>query len=108
MAEEKIPPVQDEEDEGYEPDLITLEDEEGKEHTFEVIDVLTWEGTYYMALVPWVEDEAQLAEADLDLVIMKVGNDDEGEYMDVVEDDEEFYQVSKQFEERLNDLYDIQ
>ena len=29
MAEEKIPPVQDEEDEGYEPDLITLEDEEG-------------------------------------------------------------------------------
>ena len=61
-----------------------------------------------MALVPWVEDEAQLAEADLDLVIMKVGNDDEGEYMDVVEDDEEFYQVSKQFEERLNDLYDIQ
>lgn len=39
---------------------------------------------------------------------MKVGNDDEGEYMDVVEDDEEFYQVSKQFEERLNDLYDIQ
>ena len=54
MAEEKIPPVQDEEDEGYEPDLITLEDEEGKEHTFEVIDALTWEGTYYMALVPWV------------------------------------------------------
>ena len=108
MAEEKIPPVQDEEDEGYEPDLITLEDEEGKEHTFEVIDALTWEGTYYMALVPWVEDEAKLAEADLDLVIMKVGNDDEGEYMDVVEDDEEFYQVSKQFEERLNDLYDIQ
>ena len=108
MAEEKIPPVQDEEDEGYEPDLITLEDEEGKEHTFEVIDALTWEGTSYMALVPWVEDEAQLAEADLDLVIMKVGNDDEGEYMDVVEDDEEFYQVSKQFEERLNDLYDIQ
>ena len=46
--------------------------------------------------------------SDLDLVIMKVGNDDEGEYMDVVEDDEEFYQVSKQFEERLNDLYDIQ
>ena len=63
MAEEKIPPVQDEEDDGYEPDLITLEDEEGKEHTFEVIDALTWEGTYYMALVPWVEDEAQLAEA---------------------------------------------
>ena len=74
---------------------------------FEVIDALTWEGTYYMALVPWVEDEAQLAEADLDLVIMKVGNDDEGEYMDIVDDDEELITVGKVFEERLRAMYDI-
>ena len=108
MADEKIPAIPGEEEEGYEPDLITLEDEDGKEHTFEVIDALTWNETYYMALVRWIEDEAAMAEADLELVIMKVGSDEDGEYMDVVEDDEEFLQVSKQFEERLNDLYDIQ
>ena len=95
-------------EEEYQPGLMTLEDEDGNEVTFEVIDALTWEGTYNMALVPWVEDEAQLAEADLDLVIMKVGNDDEGEYMDVVEDDEELYEISGVFEKRLSEEYDIQ
>ena len=50
---------------------------------------------------------AVLAEADLDLVIMKVGNDDEGEYMDIVDDDEELITVGKVFEERLRAMYDI-
>ena len=99
--------IQDEEDEGYEPDLITLEDEEGKEHTFEVIDATEVNGTRYLAVIPYQEDPESLQE-DAELILMRIGTDDEGEYMDVVEDDEEFYQVSKQFEERLNDLYDIQ
>ena len=58
MADEIKTPGAEEE---YQPDLMTLEDEDGNEVTFEVIDALTWEGTYYMALVPWVEDEAQLS-----------------------------------------------
>ena len=36
MAENNTPVTEQEED--YTPDLVTLEDEEGKEHTFEVID----------------------------------------------------------------------
>ena len=60
-----------------------------------------------MALVPYVADEASLNE-DLQMLIMKVGEDEEGEYMDIVEDDEELLEVSKEFEKRLEDFFDIQ
>ena len=58
MAETKVPPTAQEEDD-YTPDLITLEDEDGKEHVFEVIDAADLDDTHYMALVPYVEDEKQ-------------------------------------------------
>ena len=105
MAEIKEP-VQEQED--YTPDLITLEDEEGKEHTFEVIDAADHKGTHYMALVPYVEDEQQLVNADLDLILMKVGQDGQGEYLDIVEDDEELYEVSQIFEKRLREFFEIE
>lgn len=34
------------------PDLLTLEDEDGKEVTFEVIDATEVNGTRYLAVIP--------------------------------------------------------
>ena len=45
---------------------------------------------------------------DAQLVILSVGEDDEGEYLDVVEDDEVLMEVSKLFEQRLSEDYDIE
>lgn len=104
---ENTNPAAPQEEEGYEPDLLTLEDEEGKEHVFEVIDALDHKGTHYMALVPYVESEEALEE-DMDLLIMKVGQDADGEYVDIVDDDEELYEVSKAFEKRLGEFFDIE
>ena len=61
-----------------------------------------------MALVPYVENEEELEDADLDLILMKVGQDAEGEYLDIVEDDEELYEVSNMFEKRLREFFDIE
>ena len=41
-------------------------------------------------------------------MILSVGEDDEGEFLDVVEDDETLLEVSKLFEKRLSDEYDIE
>ena len=38
----------------YTPDLITLEDEAGKEHQCEVIDAADYNGEHYLAVVPYV------------------------------------------------------
>ena len=88
------------------PDLLTLEDEDGKEVTFEVIDATEVNGTRYLAVIPYQEDPESLQE-DAELILMPIGTDDEGEYMDIVDDDEELITVGKVFEERLRAMYDI-
>ena len=88
------------------PDLLTLEDEDGKEVTFEVIDATEVNGTRYLAVIPYQEDPESLQE-DAELILMRIGTDDEGEYMDIVDDDEELLTVGKVFEERLRAMYDI-
>lgn len=94
-------------EEEYQPDLMTLEDEDGNEVTFEVIDALDHKGVHYLAVVEYAENEEDVNE-DAQLVILSVGEDDEGEYLDVVEDDETLLEVSKLFEQRLSDEYDIE
>ena len=94
------------EDEEYQPDLMTLEDEEFNEVTFEVIDALDHKGVHYLAVVEYTENEEDAEDAQL--VILSVGEDDEGEYLDVVEDDETLLEVSKLFEQRLSDQFDIE
>ena len=98
MAEEMKKPAAETEEE-YQPDLMTLEDEDGNEVTFEVIDALDHKGVHYLAVVEYAENEDDLDE-DAQLVILSVGEDDEGEYLDVVEDDETLLEVSKLFEKR--------
>ena len=88
------------------PDLLTLEDEDGKEVTFEVIDATEVNGTRYLAVIPYQEDPEILQE-DAELILMRIGTDEEGEYMDIVDDDEELLTVGKVFEERLSAMYDI-
>ena len=88
------------------PDLLTLEDEDGKEVTFEVIDATEVNGTRYLAVIPYQEDPESLQE-DAELILMRNGTDEEGEYMDIVDDDEELLTVGKVFEERLSAMYDI-
>ena len=88
------------------PDLLTLEDEDGQEVTFEVIDATAVNGTRYLPVIPYQEDPASLQE-DAELILMRIGTDDEGEYMDIVDDDEELLTVGKVFEERLRAMYDI-
>lgn len=102
MAEEIKNPNAEEE---YQPDLMTLEDEDGNEVTFEVIDALDHKGVHYLAVVEYTENEEDAEDAQL--VILSVGEDDEGEYLDVVEDDETLLEVSKLFEQRLSDDYEI-
>ena len=102
MADELTPEMLEE----ASPDLLTLEDEDGKEVTFEVIDVTEIDGTRYMAVVPYQEDPESLEE-DAELILMRIGTDEDGEYMDIVDDDEELIRVGKVFEERLKAMFDI-
>ena len=92
--------------EAFGSDYLTIEDEDGNEVTFEVIDALDHKGVHYLAVVEYTENEEDAEDAQL--VILSVGEDDEGEYLDVVEDDETLLEVSKLFEQRLSDQFEIE
>ena len=57
-------------------------------------------------MVPYAEDSTEQLEEDANLIIMRVGEEDGEEYLDVVDDDEELYEVSDMFARRLEELYD--
>ena len=84
-----------------------LTDEDGKEFSFEVIDAADYNDERYLAVVPYAEDSTEQLEEDANLIIMRVGEEDGEEYLDVVDDDEELYEVSDMFARRLEELYDI-
>ena len=73
MAEEMKKPAAETEEE-YQPDLMTLEDEDGNEVTFEVIDALDHKGVHYLAVVEYAENEDDLDEDALVRVLKEPRN----------------------------------
>ena len=90
------------------PNLISLMDEEGNEHEFEFVDNLELEGSEYVALIPVYDNPADSLEDDGELVVLKVMEENGEEYLEAIEDEDEFNNVSELFMDRLSDLYDIQ
>ena len=90
-------------------DLLTLVDEDGQEHEFEIIDSVEQDGEEYLALVPVMEDDDPEAEDSGELVILKVAKEDDGEeVLEAIEDDEEFDRIGAVFKERLKEAFDFE
>lgn len=94
------------ENEDYGNDFVTLVDENGKETEFEIVDSLVTENNEYFALIP-TETPENLASDDGELVILKVVEEDGEEFLEPIEDDEEFKEISEIFIDRLEELYDF-
>lgn len=98
-------------DEQYEDgdDVIVLTDDEGKEHEFELIDVLEVDDHEYAVLAPLnggSEDSEEGAE-DFDedeAIILRVDTDENGERVfSDIEDDEEWEKVAEAWESSLDE-----
>ncbi|MFV0351552.1 MAG: DUF1292 domain-containing protein [Oscillospiraceae bacterium] len=94
-------------DENYEADILTLEDEAGVEHTFEVVDAADVNDQRYLAVIPYHENPADGLEEEAELLIMKVTEEDGEEVLDLLEDEDELYEVGRVFLERLKDVFEI-
>lgn len=86
----------------YEPEIITLEDNEGNEVEFELLDVVEYEGDEYIVLIENDED-AQ------DVVILKIESvDDETENYVGIDDEELLANVFETFKEKYKDEFDFE
>lgn len=91
----------------YQPDLFTLEDEDGNEETFELIDVVKEEDTTYYALIPQQSDPDNLEEDDYFVILKQDANDPDGMLVSI-EDESELDRLAEIFIQRLyaDDEYD--
>ncbi len=91
----------------YGPDLITLVDDEGQEHEFEIVDTMEWNDEQYIALVASYDDPDEQLQDDGELVILKSVLDGDEEFLEAIEDEAEFDEVAAIFMERLQDDFDF-
>ena len=94
------------EEEGFGNDILTLVDEDGTEHEFEVVDSLVTDDNEYFALIP-TETAENLSSDYGELVILKVVEDNGEEFLEPIEDDDEFEEISEIFMDRLEEYYDF-
>ena len=93
--------------EEYGNSLVSVLDDEGNEHQFELLDAIETDDGRYVALLP-IYDDAELAlEDDGELVILEVVNDEGEDLLVPIEDDEVFEEIADAFQERLADYYEI-
>lgn len=94
--------------EDYNPDIITLCDDDGKEYTFEVLDAIETDEARYLALLPVYEDPQKILDDSGELVIVKVDEEDGEEFFSEIEDDDEYETIADAFIDRLQNAFEIE
>ena len=89
-------------------DILTLEDDEGVEHTFEVLDAIDNGENRYMALSPVFDNPQDSLDDSGELVILKVVTVDGEEFLlETIDDEDEMDEIADIFMERLEEDYDV-
>ncbi|MCI8553761.1 MAG: DUF1292 domain-containing protein [Clostridiales bacterium] len=93
----------------YNADLVSVVDEDGKRHDFELLDAIETDDGRYVALLPVYENAAESLDDDGELIILEVVEEESGEEVLVpIEDDGIFEDIASIFEERLSELFEIE
>ena len=91
----------------YNPDIVTLTDDDGKEYTFEILDAIETDTGRYLAMLPTFDDPKAMLDDSGELVIVKVGEENGEEYYFEIEDDDEYETIADAFVDRLEDFFEI-
>lgn len=93
--------------EEFNPDIVSVIDEDGVEHIFEELDRIETDDARYVALLPVYDEAEEILDDDGEIIILKVEEEDNGDtYLCPIENAHEFDSVQKIFEERLSDLFE--
>ena len=89
-------------------DIVSVVDDDGVQHQFEVLDAIETDEGRYVALTPVYDDPAEAVADDGELIVLKVVEENGEDMLVPIEDDDEFDEIAEIFEERLADLYEIE
>lgn len=93
----------------YEPDIISVSDENGNEILFELLERYETDEDVYVAITEYRDDADDIVEADFEVIILKVVNDDNGdEYLEEIQDEMEYEQVSDILMAKVEEKYEVE
>ena len=87
------------EEEEYQPDLMTLEDEDGNEFDLELLDTIEFEGQTYCVFVPADIENMDVNDPDYGLIFLKSREENGEELFDSVDDDDELDRVYEYYQQ---------
>ncbi|MBP3793438.1 MAG: DUF1292 domain-containing protein [Ruminococcus sp.] len=96
--------------EEYTPDLYELEDEQGNKQSFELLDVMEYEGEKYYALTPYYDEDdlENMLDDPGEVVILRSEFDENNdEILASIDDDEEYERIGDIFMKRIEEMFDF-
>ena len=79
-----------ENEEYYEPDIISVTDDDGNELLFELLERYETDNDVYVAITKYNETDEDIVDGDYEVITLKVETDDNGdEYLVEIEDEME-------------------
>ena len=92
----------------YEPDLISVTDDDGNEIVFELLERYETDDDVYVAITEYRDEAEEIVEADNEVIILKVLEENGEEYLAEIEDEVEFEQVSDILMAMVEKKYDVE
>lgn len=98
----------DNEKDYYEPDIISVTDDNGEEILFELLERYENGGNTYVAITEYRDDAEEIVEADYEVLILKVLEDDGNEYLSEIENEDEFNEVSEVLMKMVEEKFEVE
>ena len=95
-------------DEDFDLGVVSVVDEDGVEHQFEVLDAIETDQGRFVALTSYYESEEDVPEGDDELIILQVQEENGEEMLLPVEDETLFDELAEIFEGRLAEMFDFE
>lgn len=93
----------------YEPDLLSVTDEDGNEIVFELLERYETDDDVYVAITEYHDVSQDIVEADYEVIILKVVEDKNGdEYLEEIQDEMEYEQISDILMAKVEEKYDVE
>jgi uncharacterized protein YrzB (UPF0473 family) len=86
-------------------DLLTLVDEDGEEHEFEILDVIDGDEGCFYALLPTFDDPQDKIDSEGTYYIFEAVEENGEQQLAEIEDQELLDRLARQFESRFEELY---
>lgn len=98
----------DNEKEFYEPDILSVTDDDGNEIMFELLERYETDDNAYVAITEFHDDAEEIIDADYEVIILKVLEENGEEFLAEIEDENEYEEISEILMSKVEEKFDVE